>query len=150
MDRFKIGDQVYTTASLDELTLKDIILFDTMAENMGLSARWYDVEQAAYELQAMTDVDAADRHPRKYLVIGVTIWAARRVAGEAAPFEDAIDFKMSDFTVLPSTEDRRPGKPKGAGKPRKSTRTSARAASRPGTDPESGTPESSRTPSETA
>lgn len=115
MARFKLGEKVYSPAGLDEISLKDLVLFNTQAEQMGLSARWSDVEQAGQEMAELSEADA-ERHPNKMLVIAVTIWIARRGAGEDLSFGEAIDFPMSAITFLADPEDRKPGKPKGAKK----------------------------------
>lgn len=128
MPRFKIGEQVYNTAALDELSLLDIVMFDSQAIGMGADFRWADLEQAALELDGLSEREA-ERHPRKLLVIAVTIWAARRIAGEAISFEQAIDFPANQLQMLPEPGDRKPGKPKGAKKPRKTTTSASSPAS---------------------
>lgn len=127
MPRFQIGETIYNTASLDELSLKDIVLFDSQAAEIGLDARWSDLEQAATDMAAMTG-DEADRHPRKILVIAVTIWAARRMAGEQIKFGDAIDFPANSMRLLPEAGDKKPGKPKAAKKAAKKTPASSPVA----------------------
>lgn len=125
MPRFQIGETIYNTAALDELSLKDIVLFDSQAAEIGLDARWSDLEQAATDMSALS-ADEADRHPRKILVIAVTIWAARRMAGEQIKFGDAIDFPANSMRLLPEVGDKKPGKPKAAKKAaKKSPKASA-------------------------
>jgi hypothetical protein len=106
--RFKIGSKVYNTALLEEITLRDLMLFNTQAEDMGLSERWSDVERTAMEMSEL-DEDAAEKHPGKMLMIGVTIWASRRLSGEAVTFEEAVDVPMASIVFLPATGDRKPG-----------------------------------------
>lgn len=115
MARFKLGEKVYSPAGLDEVSLKDLVLFNTQAADMGLAERWSDVEAASEEIAAMSERDA-ERHPGKFLVIAVTIWIARRAAGEDLSFGDAIDFPMSSISFIADPEDRKPGKRNGAKK----------------------------------
>lgn len=133
MPRFKIGEKIYNTAALDELSLLDIVMFDTQAKALGADFRWSDLEAAALELDGLSEAEA-ERHPRKLLVIAVTIWAARRLAGEAISFEQAIDFPANQLQMIADPGDRKPGKPKGAKKPRKTTASSPAGAPEPVTD----------------
>jgi len=111
--RFKLHGKVYAMSALDEVSLKDVVLFNSQAEEIGLRRKWSDVERVAVEIAEMPP-DEADAHPEKLLAIAVTIWATRRVAGDSVTFGEAIDFPMNAIDFLPDTEDRRPGKRKGA------------------------------------
>lgn len=128
MARFKLHGKTYTTSALDEITLKDLVLFNTQAEATGITRKWSDVERVSAELSQLTPAEA-DRHPEKFLAIAVTIWASRRTSGEDITFDEAIDFPIKDIEFLPEPEDRKPGKRQGAKKaPKKrSTRTSGPA-----------------------
>jgi len=129
--RFKIGSKVYSTAALDEVTLRDLMLFNTQAEDMGLSERWSDVERIGCEMAAL-DEDAAEAHPGKMLMIGVTVWASRRLAGEQVSLEEAVDIPVKSISFLPATEDRKPGPTKARKGPPKSP---AKKATRPDSVP---------------
>ena len=136
--RFRLHGKLYSTAALDEISLKDLVLFNSQAEEIGMARKWSDVERAAFEVASMTPAEA-DLHPDKLLVIAVTIWASRRMAGDLVTFGEAIDFPVKDIEFLPATEDRKPGKRNGARKApakkaSKSTRTSAPVAAPPLSD----------------
>lgn len=105
--RFKIGDRIYTTAALDEISLKDLMLFNSQAADMGLDKTWADVERLGQALAEMT-ADEAGQHPDALFLTGVTIWASRRAAGDEVTFGEAIDIKLKDLEFLPSTKDHRP------------------------------------------
>jgi hypothetical protein len=96
------------------------VLFNTQAADMGLAEKWSDVERISAEFDAMSEAEA-ENHPDKLLMIGVTVWVSRRASGEDLSFGDALDFPISSLDFLPEPEDRKPGKPKGAKKPQKST-----------------------------
>lgn len=132
MARFKLYDRVYTTAALDELTLKDLVLFNSQAEEIGMARKWSDVERISAELSELS-TEEADQHPERLLIIAVTVWATRRTAGDQVTFGEAIDFPLSAIEFLPEPQDRKPGKRKGAAKkaPAKSTPTSAPADESP-------------------
>lgn len=126
--RFKIGSRVYTSSALDQVTLRDLTLFDDQARDMGWSKKWSDVERIATEIDEMSE-DEAEKHPDRFVMIAVTIWVSRRVAGEQVTLDQALDFPLSKLDFLPDSEDRKPGKAKGAKKPHKATPLSAAAES---------------------
>jgi hypothetical protein len=132
MARFKLHGRTYNTAALDEISLKDLLMFNSQAEDLGLRRNWADVERVLEELATMSR-DDAERHPERFLVISTTIWAARRIAGEDVTLEQAVDFEIKAIEFLPEPQDHQPGKRKGVAKKapaKKSTRKgSARAAS---------------------
>ncbi len=147
MPRFKINDKIYATSSLDELSLRDVTMFNSQAEDMGLRRKWSDVERVAQELAALPE-DEAEQHPDKYLVLAVTVWATRRTAGEKVSFEEAIDVPMLNITLLPDPEDKKPGKPKARkGTAKKATKVSVPAESPARHDSEAETQTTSESPS---
>lgn len=111
--RFRIGEKAYVMPSLDEISLKDLIRFNTEAANLGIAERWADVIAASREMSTMTP-DEQDRHELAPVVFGASIWLARRGAGEEISLADAVDVPLSQIVFLPDPEDHRPGKPKGA------------------------------------
>lgn len=115
MARFKLHDRTYSTAALDEISLKDLLLFNSQAEDLGLRRNWSDVERVSEEL-ANLPVAEADRHPERFLVISTTIWAARRVAGEDVTLAEAVDFEIKAIEFIPDPQDHKSGKRKGAKK----------------------------------
>lgn len=124
--RFKIGNKVYSTSALDEISLRDLVVFNTEVSELGIPYSWADVERIGTEMADMTE-EEAKRHPDAMFITGVTIWASRRSAGDEVTFLEAIDVKLKDLQFLPSTEDKRP-----SGKARKKTgpKASARAGSK--------------------
>lgn len=111
--RIKIGDKVYPTVARDEISLRDLMLFNTQAEEFGVT--WGDVEQVMGEWEGLTE-EQAERHPQKFLVIGVTLWMSRRAAGEDVTFSEAVDVNLADVDFLPEPQDKSPGKAKAAKK----------------------------------
>lgn len=107
MARFKIGTKIYTSAALDEISLRDLMLFNTQAAEMGLAERWDDVERIADELDALS-IEEAEHHPGKMVMIGVTVWASRRCAGEDVSLDEAVDIPLRSIVFLPDTEDKKP------------------------------------------
>lgn len=138
--RFKIGDKTYTTSAIDEISLRDLLLFESQAADIGLTVKWADVERKAMEMGEL-DPKAAEQHPDALLVTAVTIWASRRIAGDQVTFGEAIDIKIKDLVFLPPTEDHRPNptKPrKGSTKKKSPARASAAPVEpdAPSADPE--------------
>lgn len=102
--RFKIGDKVYSTAALDEISIRDLVVFNTEVADLGLHYTWADVERIGNEMAEMPDQEAL-HHPDAMFITGVTIWASRRAAGDSVTFLEAIDIKIKDLEFLPSTQD---------------------------------------------
>lgn len=132
MKRFMIGDNptVYVLPAMNEVPLKDVILFNTQAADMGLKVNWHDIEEAAQQMAVLDLVDPegeAPDHPLNHEVLAASLWAARRRAGEDVTLSDATDIRVSDLRWLPDPEDRKPGKSKAA---KKGRRTSGLAAVR--------------------
>ena len=127
VQRFRIGKTVYVMPGMDEISLRDIVRFNTEATALGIDERWGDVVRASREMSGMTE-QRAEEHDLSALVLAASIWLARRTAGEDISFEDAIDIPQSAIEWLVSPEDHKPGKRKAAKKAAtKSTRTSAPA-----------------------
>lgn len=118
--RFQLGGQLYSPASIDEVSLRDVLLFDEQCEDLGLTARWSDVERAAIEISLLSLSDA-EKHPRRNLVIAAMVWSGRRKAGENLAFGDAVDFPQGELRWIPDPKDRKPGKASGPKKARKAT-----------------------------
>lgn len=138
--RFRLDGKVYSVGALEDVSLRDVMLFNTQAADMGLAATWADVERVAEEMSE-ADKDEAEKHPDALLMLGVTIWATRRIAGDEVTFGDAVDFPLSSLVWLPDTEDRKPGK----GKARKGSKSKPKqkASGAAGVPPE---PSASTTP----
>lgn len=107
--RFQIDGKTYSTATLDEITLKDLLLFEVQARDLGLDVTWAQLQERAAALDT-ADEAAADRDG--LLMMAATIWASRRMAGEDVTFGDAIDVPLASIVFLPPTEDHKPGPPK--------------------------------------
>lgn len=107
MSRFSINGKVYSTSALDEVPLRDLILFNTQAAEMGLSERWNDIERIATDFATLTPKQA-DQHPDKLLVFAVTIWVSRRMAGEDLTFGQAVDIPLSSLQMIPDPADKKP------------------------------------------
>ena len=147
--RFKIGSRMYNGASLDRLTLKDILLLEQSTQDLGRPLKWSEIERWTSELDELSkqaafgktpaECDAAMRartdHPGNIWVMAMVIWASRRLAGEQVSFEDAIDFPMGDLEFLPDTKDHLPAGPtKARPRPRKASgRATATPANTPAT-----------------
>lgn len=102
--RFKIGDRIYSTAALDEISLRDLVVFNTEVAELGLPYTWADVERIGNEMADLEE-EAAKQHPDAMFITGVTIWASRRAAGDQVSFLEAIDVKLKDLQFVPPKEE---------------------------------------------
>lgn len=131
--RFKVSGKVYRLDSLDEVSLRDVMLFNAQSEDMGLHRAWSDVERLGEVFATLSEAEA-EAHPEKHLLIVASIWAAKRVNGEDTTLDDMLKGLRiyKDLEFLPDTTDRAPGKAKGAKRsPAKRKPSGSRAAAAP-------------------
>lgn len=125
--RYKVGGKVYSLDALERVTLKDVLVFDGQAADVGLSCTWDDVMRLA-EL----DEDAMTGH-QQMLMFGVAVWAAQRVAGEPVTLDEALSHPVQDYEVLPDPQDRKVGsRPPTKGQGPRKKKTSSKAGARKG------------------
>lgn len=119
----KIGDKTYKSATIDRLTLADIIFLQgalTQYPTLSTCRNWGDIKALVKSWDHMDNRTRAE-HPEGLFLVGLVIWASRRTAGEKVDFLDALDVAVTDVTFLPEPGDRKPasaeGKaPKGSGR----------------------------------
>lgn len=144
-DRFKIGSKVYRLDVLDDISLRDLMVFNRQVADMGLSITWADIERISSEMAGLSDKKAS-QHPEAMIMTGVSIWASRRAAGDDVTFEEAVDIPVSEIVWLEGPKDHKP-----SAKARRSP--SARPAKKPGAAsslPDQTTPETSESRSVSA
>lgn len=136
--RFRIGKgkTIYSLTSVDDLSLLDLIALRSELAQIGIKESWQDITTAVQEMAAIDDQDGnPDDHPLSLLVFAVTLWAARRKAGDQLGFAEAVNVPMTSIIWLPKPADRASkssGKSQGAKKPRTvSAPPSARPADAP-------------------
>lgn len=100
--RFKIGAKIYEAASVDRLSMGDLLRIRSETEAIGIPMTWPEVKTLLEEISILDD---AEEHPQAMLVIGLTIWASRLNAGEKISLADAVDFPLGDLQWLPEPED---------------------------------------------
>jgi hypothetical protein len=138
--RFVLEGRTYTTASLDEITLLDVLAFGPSAEAVGLNVTWVEVEELA-QLMAAAEPDVEFPTQDLLLVTAATIWASRRAAGDRVTFGEAIDVPMSEIRFLPPTKDNRPD----PSKARKSSKARKGSGPRVADAPQTPSPDESQT-----
>jgi hypothetical protein len=105
--RFKLAGKTYTTASLDSVSLKDLLVWQRECADLGLSIPWAQVEANAVAMSE-GDAEANLADVDQLLMLAVTIWASRRAAGEDLTFAEAIDFPLTELEFLPQPQDHAP------------------------------------------
>jgi len=103
--KFKIENRVYNAASIDELSLKDILQLESETTALGRPLRMNDFKVMSEEIDALKTDAEKQAHPDAPWVLAVTIWASRREQGETMTFGDAIDFPLKQLTFLPEPQD---------------------------------------------
>lgn len=96
--RFKIQGKTYDTATVDEISLRDVVLFNSQAADVGLGVTWADIERISNEIAELGDTEVA--HPDALVMFAVTIWAARRVAGDDVTLDQALSVPMKDIEIV--------------------------------------------------
>lgn len=123
--KLAIDGKVYDAADLDQLSLRDILMFEKESADMGRPMSWADIGVISTRIDALKTKAEKEADPGIVWMTAVTIWASRRLAGENITFEQAVDFPMRSLTFLPEPQDR-----KAAGNPTKARPGSGRAANR--------------------
>lgn len=111
MMRFKISGRLYTAASLTEVSLRDLLLFEVQTEEMGLPLRWADQLNISEEITALPKEERG-KHPKMLQLLAVTVWATRRVAGDKVTFSEALDFSLDQLEWVGGGEDDEADPPK--------------------------------------
>lgn len=124
--RFQLGKKIYTTAAIDEISLRDLMLFNAQAEAMGLNTSFAEIEVSLVEISGLVEAGKTQEIAGRrdlLVVIGATVWAARRTAGEDVTLDEATNFPMKQLVFLDNPEDhqrvnptRRPAKKAAAGR----------------------------------
>jgi hypothetical protein len=116
--KFSIAGRIYDAVDTQNLSMLDMLLFEQQTAEFGRPLTWAEVTTWHRELAELPTDAAREQHPAVLLVTAVSIWAARRAAGEKVTFSEAVDFPLSDMRIIPDPTDH--AKPAGkAQKPRK-------------------------------
>lgn len=99
--RFKLGTKEYETASVEDVTLHDTLVFEKQMRELGRPMAWPELMQMIFELAQISDPVERGKHPDGMWSLAVTIWASRRAAGEDVTVAQAADFRLSDLEWLP-------------------------------------------------
>ncbi|MBT9255373.1 hypothetical protein KMZ30_07280 [Phycicoccus sp. KQZ13P-1] len=109
--RFRIGPNVYPVATVDRLTLRDLLLLERQTEEFGKPMTWSEmqgiirtVQEALVEAKTEREVVELDDFP---WFLGILVWTARRDAGEQITFGDAVDFPMGEFEFIRPVDPRK-------------------------------------------
>jgi hypothetical protein len=124
--KFKIGDRIYDGTAIDELSLKMLLELEQQTKDFGRTLTMNDIQSMSAELDGLKTDKERSAHPSGPWFLAVAIWAARKVAGEAVSFSDAIDFPLKDLTFLPDPQDH-----KVATGPKAQTRKGSARAAKP-------------------
>lgn len=126
--KFKLGDRTYDVATTDALTLKMVLQLEKETTDFGHTIRFADIKAMTEELDACKTDEERANHPLTMWVLAVTIWSARRLAGDTVTFDQAVDIPFNQITFLPEPSDQlRPANPT-KGRPRKGSGPAAKRA----------------------
>lgn len=102
--RIRVGEQTYTPAALDRISLRNLMRLEAETDALGRKMRWSDLRAIARTIGALPQDEAANHDDFPWF-LGMLIWAARLEAGEEITFTDAIDFPLGDLEFIPDPGD---------------------------------------------
>src|SRR5207248_3298287 len=121
---FSIGSKVYDIKDIEDLSLWLLLELQSETADTARPLNVAEVQQMSKPMDSLPNDDARKTHPDAPWLLGVTIWASRRMAGEDVTFREAIDFPMRQLTFLPAPADRK--KPDPTTRPRQASAGAAR------------------------
>lgn len=92
--RVSIKGKVYDVAQLDDVTLRDTLVFEAQMAELGRPMTWPDMLDIIAKLSQIEDEQERGRHPDATWSLAVTVWATRRLAGESVTIAEAADFRI--------------------------------------------------------
>lgn len=99
--RFRIADAEYDAATIEDITLRDTLVFERQMADLGRPMSWPDMMRMIVRLAAIPDPSTRGEDPDAMWSLAVTIWASKRLAGEDVTVAEATDFRLSDLVFLP-------------------------------------------------
>lgn len=109
--RFKIGDTTYNAATLDRISLSNILLLEKETTEYGRPMKWSEIRAIGDVIETLTEKEF-ESHDEAPWFIALTVWASRLDAGERITFAEAIDFPLGDLELIPEPQDhKRPANP---------------------------------------
>ena len=125
--KLSIAGQVYDPASVDRLTLREIIALETATVDLGRPLKWAQIKAMSEAAQELDPEEFAGSDDALW-VIALVIYASKLRAGEDVTFADAVDVELGQIDWIPEPGDERPATQDHLG-PKKAPRVSARAGS---------------------
>lgn len=100
--KLSIDGVLYDPASLDRLTLREIMALEKATEDLGRPLKWSAIRAMA---EAAAGAGLAESDDALW-VIGLTIYASKLRAGEQVTFADALDVELGaiDWILEPGDE----------------------------------------------
>jgi hypothetical protein len=103
--KFKLGDTIYDGSAFEDLSLRALLDLEKETTQFGRTLRMHDIEAMSEALQGCATDEERAAHPDGPWMMAVTIWAARRAAGDGTTFADAIDFPLKELQFIPDPAD---------------------------------------------
>lgn len=102
MSGFILNGKTYTHVDLADILVGDQIRVERWLAKADISeARtWEDVIAIAKEINQLPNFAAQKAHPEFRFSITMTVWLARRAAGEDVTLDEALQYRFDDVTWL--------------------------------------------------
>lgn len=100
MGRIRIRGVDYEAASIEDITLRDTLVFEQQMAELGRRMSWPDLMKMVLRLAAIEDPAERGTDPDAMWSMAVTVWASMRKAGEQVTIAEAIDFPLSEIVFI--------------------------------------------------
>lgn len=97
--KLKIGERTYDAATLDRLTLREILRLEQETAALGRPMKWSEIREIVDAVEGM-DLEDFDSYDEAPWVVALVVYAARLRAGENISFADAVDFPIGDLEMI--------------------------------------------------
>lgn len=134
--KFSIEGRVYDAASIDRLTLGNILKLEKETTELGRPMKWSEIKAMSARVQDLEPEDFDDDDDAPWF-LALTIWSSMLNAGENVTFAQAVDFPLGELRAIEEPQDRkkpagptsaRPGSGR-AGSPQRKSGTRAKKGS---------------------
>lgn len=129
--RFTLHGKTYSAVGPADMTVKMHLELEQETADFGRRITLAEFERMSAEYNEHLKLDGAPMlHPSYLWLMGIAVWAAKKMAGEDVTFADAIDFSPTDLKAIPEPQDHKAKSAKSA--PRKARPAKKAASGRAG------------------
>jgi len=107
--RFILRGKTYSTIGVGDMTVKMLLELEQETADFGRRITLAEFERMNAEYGEHLKLGgSAVVHPAYFWLMGIAVWAARKMAGEDVTFSEAIDFAPDEIKEIPAPRDHQP------------------------------------------